>query len=350
MKTLVKTTIILFLASSLLTFSLSCSKEPDCTEQTWYQDNDGDGYGNPNQTQLACSQPNGFVADNRDCDDNNSNLPTTESMDGIDNDGDGTIDECDECPAEIPNNNTDDDCDGFVDECDDNSQCGAGEICINGNCETATTYYKDNDGDGFGDASNTTTAGNNPPNGYVANAGDCDDNDASINPNATEIPDNNIDEDCNGSKSFTFYKDNDGDTYGDSNNSIIAESPEPCNNIAELTLPQGYVFNSFDCDDSNASVFAFSSEIANDGIDNNCNNLIDEIDTDNDGISDTDETSGANTTDPNNADTDGDGLIDGYEILFYQTDPTSADTDGDGFSDQQEINQFTNPNDANSHP
>lgn len=197
MKILARTTIII-LTSIILILALSCSNEPACTEQTWYQDSDADGFGNPNQTKLACTKPNGFVADNRDCDDGNSNLPTTESMDGIDNDGDGTIDECDECPAEIPNNNTDDDCDGFVDECDDNSQCGTGEVCINGNCETATTYYRDNDGDGFGDPSNTTTAGNNPPNGYVTNSNDCNDNDAGVFPNATEVSNDGIDSNCNG--------------------------------------------------------------------------------------------------------------------------------------------------------
>ncbi len=42
-------------------------------------------------------------------------------------------------------------------------------------------------------------------------------------------------------------------------------------------------------------------------------------------------------TDPNSADTDGDGLTDGEEVHTYQTDPTKADTDGDGLTDREEI-------------
>jgi len=42
-------------------------------------------------------------------------------------------------------------------------------------------------------------------------------------------------------------------------------------------------------------------------------------------------------TDPNNPDTDGDGLTDGQEVLIYGTDPTNPDTDGDGLSDGDEV-------------
>lgn len=43
-------------------------------------------------------------------------------------------------------------------------------------------------------------------------------------------------------------------------------------------------------------------------------------------------------TEPNNADTDGDGLSDGDEVLVWGTDPLRRDTDGDGLSDGQEVN------------
>ena len=61
-----------------------------------------------------------------------------------------------------------------------------------------TTYYLDADLDGFGDLNNTTL-GCSLPNGYSLNGLDCNDGDFNINPNATDIPDNGIDEDCSGS-------------------------------------------------------------------------------------------------------------------------------------------------------
>ena len=49
-------------------------------------------------------------------------------------------------------------------------------------------------------------------------------------------------------------------------------------------------------------------------------------------------------TNPNNADTDGDGLNDGQEILTYGTDPLFPDIDGDGLTDAQEVLTYmTNP-------
>ena len=41
--------------------------------------------------------------------------------------------------------------------------------------------------------------------------------------------------------------------------------------------------------------------------------------------------------DPNNADTDADGVADGDELNIYGTSPTVLDTDGDGFSDGEEL-------------
>jgi hypothetical protein len=39
---------------------------------TYYQDNDGDGFGNPAMSQSTCDgPPNGYVANNTDCDDAN---------------------------------------------------------------------------------------------------------------------------------------------------------------------------------------------------------------------------------------------------------------------------------------
>ena len=48
-------------------------------------------------------------------------------------------------------------------------------------------------------------------------------------------------------------------------------------------------------------------------------------------------------TDPNNSDSDSDGLNDFDEINTYETDPVNPDTDGDNLSDYDEVNDGTNP-------
>ena len=62
-----------------------------------------------------------------------------------------------------------------------------------------------------------------------------------------------------------------------------------------------------------------------------------DADTDNDGLSDYEEASGAFNSDPTAADTDGDGLDDGQEAELG-TDAGAADTDGDGVDDGTEVN------------
>ncbi len=79
------------------------------------------------------------------------------------------------------------------------------------------------------------------------------------------------------------------------------------------------------------------------------------IDTDGDGL--TDEEEGTLGTDPNNPDTDGDGLGDGEEVRDYSTDPLNPDSDDDGLEDGQEVEgpdgvretgDETDPNDPDS--
>ena len=67
------------------------------------------------------------------------------------------------------------------------------------------------------------------------------------------------------------------------------------------------------------------------------------------------EVDGITQTDPNNNDTDGDGLNDSYEAFVLLTDPTSVDTDGDGIWDGVEVNgsygdppQATDPRNNNT--
>lgn len=62
-------------------------------------------------------------------------------------------------------------------------------------------------------------------------------------------------------------------------------------------------------------------------------------DSDGDGLSDGDEVMKYHT-DPLKADTDGDGLSDGDEVTTYHTDPLKADTDGDGLTDGDEVMKY----------
>lgn len=64
-------------------------------------------------------------------------------------------------------------------------------------------------------------------------------------------------------------------------------------------------------------------------------------DADTDGLTNAEEY--ARTTDPHDADSDGDGIADGLEVSTYSTDPAVADSDGDGLVDGDEIALGTNP-------
>ena len=158
---------------------------------------------------------------------------------------------------------------------------GAAEACdgVDNNCNDqidelpATdpkTWYADTDADGFGDALISEIACN-APEGFVANDDDCDDQAAHINPDGVEVcDDDDADEDCNGQADdgdagvdsaslLTGYADVDQDGYGDAS----FES-------TSCTLPEGYVDNAEDCDDSNALVNPEGVEVC-DGLDNDCN-------------------------------------------------------------------------------
>ncbi len=83
-------------------------------------------------------------------------------------------------------------------------------------------------------------------------------------------------------------------------------------------------------------------------------------DTDNDGVADYIEDVNGDgivqrgETDPNDMDTDDDGLDDREELIFGMDDaitsPFKPDTDGDGYHDYYEYLSYTDPNDDLSHP
>jgi hypothetical protein len=204
---------------------------------TYYLDADNDGFGDLSFPVDTCitTPPANYVDNPMDCDDNENNINPniSEVCDAIDNNCDGRADEglptnryyfdfdndgfgdlnvfADTCISVPPA--------GFVinpDDCNDNTSDinpTITELCdgIDNNCDgradeglPITRYYFDFDNDGYGDLNVfADTCITVPPAGFVTNSEDCNDNDSAINPDAVDIADNGIDEDCSG---FDLYK------------------------------------------------------------------------------------------------------------------------------------------------
>ncbi len=194
---------------------------------TYYMDSDGDGYGNPDESVSETVQPEGYVTDNTDCDDTDANVYPG--------------------AGEVPGDGIDQNCDGIQ----------------------MNYYYYDYDGDGYGDPS-TLVIDTTQPDGYLTDNTDCDDTDAAIYPGAAEIADDGIDQDCDGADQVTppttYYLDADGDGYGDPNSTISSITPQ-----------EGYVVDNTDCNDTDAASYPGAAELCGDGVDQDCDGLIDEI-------------------------------------------------------------------------
>ena len=273
----------------------------DCNGQTdegllslFYTDADGDGYGDANSYTAMCSLVAGYSINSNDCDDTEALAWTgrTETCDYVDNDCNGQTDE-----GVLVTYYQDSDGDGHGDantvledctqpigyvlntnDCNDSEVLawyGAAESCdyIDNNCDGQTdegvlnTYYADSDLDGYGTASITTLDCTQPLN-YVSNTDDCDDTETLAYTGASEDCDY-VDNDCNGSTdegvTSTYYRDADGDSYGD-----------PGNTTQDCAPPTGYTYNSTDCYDSNASAYPsqtafFTTDRGDGSFDYDCN-------------------------------------------------------------------------------
>ncbi len=175
-----------------------------------------------------------------------------------DGDGDGYFKEGDVC--------------GTLADFNDNSSAaypGAMEDCTDG---------IDNDGNGLTDAADpnavgcsvTTVCTDVDGDGYSTDGGscgplDCDDNDYAVNPGASEVCGDGIDNNCNGSIDTADLNavgcmvgctDQDGDAFS----------------------PDGGSCGPIDCNDNDPEINPGALEICNDGSDNNCNNKTDSAD------------------------------------------------------------------------
>jgi len=185
-----------------------------------------------------------------------SGIPTDDDGDGYDAEGTNGQADCGDDDALVYPGKPescdlkDNDCDELVDE------------------DVQTNYFADDDGDGYGDLNDLMLACE-PPDGYVSNAGDCDDDDDDINPSIEEECDG-VDQDCDSvvdeGVEDIFHPDRDGDGYGDGNATV-----EGCQ------APPGTVSDDTDCDDFKAQSNPGATEIC-DNFDNNCDGDIDEGD------------------------------------------------------------------------
>ena len=316
---------------------------------TWYADRDEDGYGATVDTLVACEQPEGYVTYFDDCDDTDAayNPGATEDdcTDPNDYNCDGSV------------GYSDDDGDGFAacEECDDGDAAinpGADEICdlVDNNCDgfidedtavDASDWYRDIDRDGWGDADDFVTACDEPlgyaaadegifdcddndaslnqddadADGVTTCAGDCDDGNSTISPEAEEACDD-VDNDCDALTDEGFDVDGDGwrTCDGDCDDDPVTgggvnpAADETCDGVdnncdgdidedaldvttwyfdydgdgfgdADFTdeacaEPAGYTSDSADCDDADAAINPDAVEVC-DGLDNNCDGLAD---------------------------------------------------------------------------
>ena len=243
-----------------------------------------------------------------------------------DTDGNESADSNEVClpPTSEDPNNIDDDNDGVT---ENQGDCNDADATINPNAAEICGDGIDQDCDGSDDLCPADI--DNDGDGVTENQGDCNDADATINPNAAEICGDGIDQDCDGSDDLCPADiDNDGD---------------------------GVTENQGDCNDADATINPNAAEICGDGIDQDCDGSDDlcpaDIDNDGDGVTENqgDCNDADATINPNAAEICGDGIdqdCDGSDDLC----PADIDNDGDGVTENQgdcnDADATINPNAA----
>jgi hypothetical protein len=130
----------------------------------------------------------------------------------------------------------------------DGTGTGTGETGI------MKTWYRDLDGDGYGNPK-LLKSSIEQLSGYVDNNTDCNDGNKNINPGLTEICNNKIDEDCSGQINngcTKCYPDKDNDKYGQKNAIPFYSSDPYCTNVVLKRVK--YITNNTDCNDSSNAI------------------------------------------------------------------------------------------------
>jgi uncharacterized protein (TIGR03382 family) len=282
---------------------------------TFYVDDDGDGHGDPLRAVQACSAFTGLSVSADDCDDTDA----TVYPGAADTCGDAADTDCsgaDGTPAEEALYHPDLDRDGFGDredvgtrgcesppggpwvvddtDCDDTSSYvrpGAAEVCdgVDQDCDDLVddldgvpevTWFRDVDNDGFGDGDQAQTTSCGQPPGFVDRAGDCDDDERDVNPEAAEVC-NGVDDDCDErvdldddtvEGTVLGWKDVDGDSFGGCPAAGDCDGQPLC----ELGEVDGVMFvgNADDCFDEAADVSPTSAEVPGNTVDENCDGKV----------------------------------------------------------------------------
>jgi len=243
--------------------------------ETWFKDVDGDGYSDGTNKDdviqpVGYKLPADLTSTTGDCDDSDAAVTPV--------------------ATEVCGNGIDDDCSGGDEACPD----------------PATTWYRDEDEDGYSDGT-TLTQVDQPANyqsvsALAATDGDCDDLDANVHPGASEICENGKDDDCSGGDApcpITWYKDSDSDGYSDGITLTQPQQPVGYYSSSTLTSTGG------DCNDGNAAVNPGAIELCGNGIDDDCSA--------------------------------GDEACPQNELTWYK------DQDGDGYSDGTTLTQVDQP-------